>query len=347
MELTGSYTDINDRRLYIWIIRDITRRRLLERRLALSQKMESVGQLAAGIAHEINTPIQYIGDNVRFFQDVFENLEQVFQRMETLTDAAAGVPQLADMAIEVREFLSQIDLTFIREEVPEAVAQTLEGTQRVASIVAAMKEFSHPGNQERAAVDLNRAIDSTLRVSRNEWKYVAQVDLDLQHDLPRVLCLPADLNQALLNLIVNASHAVGDRHRDSGAGSIRVSTRQVNQRQVEIRIADNGSGIPPHAVSKIFDPFFTTKPIGKGTGQGLAIVYNVIVEKHGGEIDVLSEPGTGTTFVVRLPIRGKIAPPRIVQLNVGAKRPAPTSETPATTPSELDVFARLERAKQQ
>ena len=188
---------------------------------------------------------------------------------------------------------------------PQAIRQSLEGTERVAKIVRAMKEFSHPGVEEKTAIDLNRAIESTVTVSRNEWKYVAEVVTDLDPDLPLVRCLPGDLNQAVLNLVVNAAHAIEKRREVERnvdqLGHIAVSTRRVGD-QVELRVADDGTGIPADVLPRIFDPFFTTKPVGKGTGQGLAITYSVVVEKHGGTIDVETESGRGTTFILRLPL---------------------------------------------
>jgi signal transduction histidine kinase len=180
--------------------------------------------------------------------------------------------------------------------------------QRVSKIVGAMKEFSHPGTGEKTAVDLNRAIESTLTVATNEWKYVAEVATDLDAALPPVVCLPGEFNQVILNMVVNASHAIGDVVGDGGKGkgTITVSTRHDGD-DVEIRIRDSGTGMPEHIRARIFDPFFTTKGVGRGTGQGLAIAHSVIVDKHGGTIQVESEVGKGTTFILRLPIQPAVA----------------------------------------
>ena len=165
-----------------------------------------------------------------------------------------------------------------------------------------MKEFSHPGPVEKMPVDINRAIESTILVSKNEWKYVAEVTTDLDRELPPVPCLAGEVNQVILNLIVNAAHAIADANKDSGGkGSIHISTRNCSE-CVEIRVRDTGCGIPKAIQSKVFDPFFTTKPVGKGTGQGLAIAHSVIVQKHNGTIQFESEPGSGTTFVIQLPL---------------------------------------------
>ncbi|MCA9247335.1 MAG: response regulator [Planctomycetales bacterium] len=275
----------------------------LRSRLAHAQKMESVGQLAAGIAHEINTPIQYVGDNTRFLDDAFKDLDALFAAIDELTSDGEGTELSQTFVQRAREAARQADLTYLRSEVPQAIQQSLEGVARVAKIVRAMKEFSHPGSEDRTAVDLNHAIESTITVSRNEWKYCSEIETDFDDSLPLVSCYPGDLNQAILNLIVNAAHAIEEARLDDMAplGRITLSTRLINN-QVEVRVADTGGGIPSDVQPRIFDPFFTTKAVGKGTGQGLAIVYSVVVEKHGGAIEFETQSGKGTTFIVRLPI---------------------------------------------
>jgi len=283
--------------------RDITERQMMERQLAQAQRLESIGQLAAGVAHEINTPIQFVGDNTRFLQEAFHELYNLLDRCAQLAEAAAD-PQGAEALLrEIGTAAQEADLAYLTEEIPKAISQSLEGVERVASIVQAMKEFSHPGVESKIAVDLNHSIRSTLTVSRNEWKYVAEVKTAFDEHLPLVPCLPGDFNQVMLNLIVNAAHAIGDvvRSEDVTKGVITISTRQDNE-WVEIRVQDNGSGIPEKVRNKIFDPFFTTKGVGKGTGQGLAIAHSVIVDKHGGTISCETEVGKGTTFILRLPI---------------------------------------------
>lgn len=303
IELTVSA--MPDLRGYTWLVRDIAKRRQMEAQLAHASKMESVGALAAGIAHEINTPIQYVGDNTRFLDDAFRDLDSFLEKVEVLIEQCQAGTVSPTAVEEVKAAAEDADLEYLREEVPKAIAQSLEGAERVVKIVRAMKEFSHPGTEEKTAVDLNRAIESTVTVSRNEWKYVSELELNLDPELPLVRCLPGDLNQAVLNLIINAAHAIEKRRDDEGKldalGKIRVSTRKLDG-QVELRIGDNGTGIPEELLNRIFDPFFTTKPVGKGTGQGLAITYSVIVEKHHGTIDVETKLGEGTTFILRLPI---------------------------------------------
>jgi signal transduction histidine kinase len=257
-----------------------------ERQLRLAQKLESIGQLAAGIAHEINTPVQYIGDNAQFlssaFQDLFRALEQ--------HPSAAG------------DAIADVDIPYLRSEIPEAIAQMQEGVDRVARIVRAMKRFSHPGPAEKVPADIHQAIDSTILVSRNEWKYVADLTTDFDPEMPPVPCIVGEFNQVILNLIVNATHAIADGVKKSGGkGAIVISTRK-NGEFAEIRVSDTGGGIPEAIQSKIFDPFFTTKEVGKGTGQGLAIAHSVIVQKHRGTIHFESETGKGTTFIIQLPL---------------------------------------------
>lgn len=290
---------------YLLLGADITERKGLETQLAHAQRMESIGNLAAGIAHEINTPVQYVGDNVRFLKDAVSDLEGIFDLLlGPVADRPEGetpesvLKQLADTATEV-------DIEYLREEIPAALEQSLEGLNRVANIVGAMKHFAHPGALEKAPVDLKKAISDTLTVTRNEWKYVATVETKLDDELPLVPCLAGELNQVLLNLLVNASHAIGDVKavNSDHVGKIAVTTKRSGD-WAEISIGDNGGGIPEQHRSKIFDPFFTTKDIGKGTGQGLAIAYSVVKEKHGGEIVFETQEGSGTTFTIRLPIQG-------------------------------------------
>lgn len=283
--------------------RDVSERKQLQAQLLQAQKLESIGQLAAGIAHEINTPIQYIGDNTRFLRDAFRDLSPLFEQIRT----GAERPELQTITADWRTSLIQLaqraDLDYLREEIPKAIEQSLEGAERVAAIVRAMKEFAHPGTAEKTAVDLNRAIQSTIAVARNEWKYVADVITDFDTDLPAVPCLPGEINQVVLNLLVNAAHAIADvvAAGKLTKGEIRISTRLCGE-WAEIRVADNGTGIAPENQNRVFDPFFSTKAVGQGTGQGLALAHAVIREKHGGTISLETELGRGTCFMVRLPM---------------------------------------------
>jgi two-component system NtrC family sensor kinase len=273
----------SDAPFVVGVVEDATERKHLEVQLRHAQKLESVGRLAAGIAHEINTPVQFISDNVRFLGDAFA----------TLSVAGQGPPPEAGSA-------EATDLEFLGTEVPAAIRDTLDGVDRVATIVQAMKSFGHPGEAELQPVDVNEVVRTTLVVAANELREVADVVTEYG-DVPPVPGWRGDLNQVVLNLLVNAGHAIGDRIAGSAErGTIRVTTRAVSG-AVEIAVADTGGGIPEAVRDRIFDPFFTTKEVGRGTGQGLALAYNVVVERHGGELTFDTLLGTGTTFRVRLP----------------------------------------------
>jgi signal transduction histidine kinase len=261
-----------------------------------------VGQLAAGIAHEINTPIQYIGDNIRFLKDAFSDLSGILSSYEGLLLAARKSNLPPETIQQVVKAAEASDAGYLLEEIPKAIEQTLEGVTRVSTLVSAMKEFSHPGTKEKVLLDLNHAIDCTITVARNEWKYVADLETDFDPSLPLIPCLPGEFNQVILNLIVNAAHAIADVIQDGGIdkGKITLQTRNCQQ-WAEIRVTDTGTGIPEKVQGRIFDPFFTTKEIGKGTGQGLAIARSVVVDKHGGTIHFDTGEGKGTTFIIRIP----------------------------------------------
>jgi PAS domain S-box-containing protein len=287
----------------LFILDDITERRQLESQLVQSQNLKSIGQLAAGIAHEMNTPLQYVGDNVRFLRDSFQELLEAMRKVEEhLGGIEEGSAESA--AAGIREALAEADLEYLTEEVPLAIDQSLEGTERVTQIVRAMRQFTHPGTKAKQLVDLNQALQSTITVARNEWRYVAELETDFTEGLTAVPCMPGEFNQVILNLIINASHAIADVVGDGAErkGTITVSTAQVDE-FAEVRISDTGTGIPEEAQNHIFDPFFTTKDVGKGTGQGLAISRSVIVDKHGGTLDFETAPGQGTTFIIRLPLQ--------------------------------------------
>jgi PAS domain S-box-containing protein len=286
------------------IASDITERRRLETELFQARKLESIGQLAAGIAHEINTPIQYVGDNVRFMKDSFAAVAKVLDAQAEVLAAARSGSVTPELLARNDAMLAASDLDYLREQIPQALAETLEGVERVAKIIRAMKEFSHPGGKEKAPTNLNKAIESTVTVARNEWKYVADMKLELDDRLPYVDCFLGEFNQAVLNLIVNAAHAIGDvvSLTPGAKGLITILTRDDGD-FAEVRVTDTGTGIPEAVRPKIFDPFFTTKDVGKGTGQGLAIVYGAIVNRLGGSVNFETEVGRGTTFILRLPVK--------------------------------------------
>lgn len=272
---------------------------LSQTRLLQAQKLESVGQLAAGIAHEINTPMQFIGSNMEFMDEVGQAMSAITQSLQKIIDTAPeGIAQ------ELQSALDEADWEYLMAEFPSAIRQSKEGISRVTSIVKAMKEFSHPSSKEKECVVVNTIIETTLLVARNEWKYVADVTTDLAVDLPPVPCYIDELGQVILNLLINAAHTIGEklgRNPDGEKGKIHITTRVVDS-FVDVRIRDTGSGIPVGIRERIFDPFFTTKEVGRGTGQGLTISHDVISQKHGGTLTFETEEGTGTTFIIRLPL---------------------------------------------
>gem|GEM_PF-1154335 len=273
-------------------------------RLLQSQKMEAIGQLAAGVAHEINTPIQYVSDNVTFLRSGFDTLLGVVdQHLALLLEARQGA--LADDSLDAAEAaLKAARLDYLRRNVPDAFEESQEGLNRVATIVTAMKRFSHPSGAEMEPVDLDDLVTTTVMVARNEWKYVAELETCFDANLAQVPCFRDEISQVVLNLIVNAAHAIADVQLKAGGGKgrILISTR-MSENHAEIRIADSGGGIPEAIQRSVFDPFFTTKPVGKGTGQGLAMAYATVVGKHRGRIFFEVEDGVGTSFILHLPLQ--------------------------------------------
>ncbi len=294
---------------------EIAHRERMQHELARAQKLESIGHLAAGIAHEINTPAQYVGDNIRFLQEAFTDFDNLLGKLQGLLEAVRQGNLSDELLAEAEAAVREADVGYLNEEANNAIGQSLEGIERVANIVRAMKEFSHPGNGQKQATDLNRAIQSTLMVARNEWKYVAELVTDFDPDLPLVPCLPGDFNQVILNLVINAAQAIAAVAGDgaAGRGTITVTTRRDGE-WAEICIEDTGTGIPDDIRPHLFDPFFTTKDVGKGTGQGLTIVHSIVVTKHGGRIWLETEVGRGTSFIVRLPIADQAAAEEAGQL---------------------------------
>lgn len=301
IEVMATYLEFDGQEYLLSFARDISERRMIQAQLQQAQKMESVGQLAAGIAHEINTPIQFVGDNLRFIKDSWSGLDSLISLCESMRGDAIA----ADAFEQLRRILQESDSAYLRSEIPRALEQSLEGISRVAKIVHAMKEFSHPGSEEKQPADINQAILTTLTVSRNEWKYVAEVETILQPDLQMVPCHVGELNQVFLNLLINSAHAIAEVVGDGSGkkGKITIRTTQDSQ-STTISFQDTGAGIPPEIQSRVFDPFFTTKRVGRGTGQGLSLAYNSIVKKHGGKIGFESEVGKGTTFFIQLPMTG-------------------------------------------
>ncbi|MCK5069763.1 MAG: DUF3365 domain-containing protein [Desulfocapsa sp.] len=279
----------------------------LQSQLLHAQKLESVGQLAAGIAHEINTPAQFIGTNVDFLEEASQDITEFVNQIQKIAEKA---PQETASAIE--KALEDMDWEYLAEEMPLAITQSNEGVKRVTSIVQAMKEFSHPGSKEKESRNLNQIIKTTTTVARNEWKYVADMELKLASDLPKIPLLGDEMGQVILNMLVNAAHAIAQKLGDNPEGhkgTITITTQQF-EKSIELRIRDTGQGIPKKFRNRVFDPFYTTKEVGKGTGQGLAISHAVIVDKHGGTIRFESSEGKGTCFVITLPRQSSTDPQR-------------------------------------
>ncbi|MBS2024292.1 MAG: PAS domain-containing protein [Deltaproteobacteria bacterium] len=287
------------------VLLDITERRQLELELQAAQKLESVGRLAAGVAHEINTPVQFVNDSVHFLRDSVGDLLGLLSQYAEFRGAALEGKPLQELAASLAEAEDTADVEYLREQMPRAIDRAVEGLSRVAEIVRSMKAFAHPDQKERTSVDLNKALATTITIARNEYKYVADVETSFD-ELPLVSCHAGEVNQVFLNIIVNAAHAIGDKVKGTDQrGKIKVATR-VDGDMVCVSISDTGGGIPEHVRGKIFDPFFTTKEIGRGTGQGLAIARSV-VEKHDGKLGFDTVVGAGTTFNIRLPIEARAA----------------------------------------
>ncbi len=292
---------------FLAIVHDISTRQAreqekehLQTQLLHAQKLESVGQLAAGIAHEINTPTQFVGTNIDFLEEASQDINCFMEQILTITKT---LPQ--EQADAIAAAVEEMDWEYLAEEIPLAISQSHEGVKRASSIVRAMKEFSHPGSKDKAPQNLNDILQTTITVARNEWRYVADMELDLDSDLPQVPLLADEMGQVILNILVNAAHAIAEKlgeNPEGVKGTITINTRKSGN-SVELRIQDSGAGMPEKVRLRIFDPFYTTKTVGKGTGQGLAISHGVIVEKHQGTIAVESVPGEGTTFCINLPLR--------------------------------------------
>lgn len=313
VEITLQYiTSSEGKHRCVAIVRNISRRlaerkerERLQTQLLGEQKLASVGQLAAGIAHEINTPAQYVSTNIEFLDQSFREINAMIVRLDQLITVGEKNQYCHDTSLAQLETIKeQIDWEYLKDEVPKALEQSQAGMAKINSIVLAMKEFSHPGTKEKQLTNLNQLIETTTTIARNEWKYVADIEKNFDLDLPLTFCLPNEISQVFLNILVNAAHAIAEKkgkNPGEDKGRITISSKVVAG-QIEIAFTDTGNGIPKAIVDKIFDPFFTTKGVGRGTGQGLAIARSAVVDKHQGRLRFESEEGKGTTFIVTLPI---------------------------------------------
>ncbi len=304
------FNDNGDIINFVALKRDVSEMRNIENQLRHAQKMEGIGTLAAGIAHEINTPLQYLHDNTMFIKDSLKSIFKSLNEAKEIVSSCSleNMSELENYLIRMKSLLNDKNLTYLIQEIPAAISENENGIQIVRKIVMAMKNFSHPGMKTMQKADINEAIRATLIITKNVWKYNAEVETELEEKLPEVSCHIADINQVFLNMITNSCDAISEKSGkpDDGAitGLINIKTYS-DDSFAFIEVTDNGNGIPANVINKIFQPFFTTKQVGKGTGQGLALSYDIIVNKHNGEIKVESEEGTGTKFIVKLPIENR------------------------------------------
>lgn len=289
---------------HVVVLTDATEREQTSTRLAHAERLATIGRLAAGVAHEIATPVQFVGDSVQFLRDAMTDLATVVAALQRVRQAVTDGAPAAEAAAAAVAAEDTADLEYLLENAPRAIESCVEGLDRVSAIVRSLKEFAHPQQSAMASADFNHIVQSTLTLARNEYKYVADLETDLGA-LPPVMCIAGSISQVVLNLVVNAAHAVGDVVKASGGkGRIAVSTCRDGE-DVVLTVRDTGSGIADDVRPHIFEPFYTTKAVGKGTGQGLALAWSVVAGDHAGTIDAESAPGQGATFRVRLPIAGR------------------------------------------
>ncbi len=282
--------------------RNLTQMRMEESKLIHSMKLVALGDLSAGIAHEINTPVQFIGNNISFLKESFTDIFDLLKSYQKLAVAVADDPKYKDVLTQLKDQEEDVDVEYLEEETPTAFEQTIHGVERVTDLVQGLKGFAHSGTEEhKTETDINEVIKNSLMVCNNAYKYVAELETSLA-DLPSIKVFPGDIGQVIVNLIVNAAHAIEEnKEAGSGMGKITVKTTS-DDSSIFITVEDTGGGIPEKIRDRIFDPFFTTKEVGRGSGQGLAISHTIIKEKHGGEMSFTSELGTGTTFTITLPL---------------------------------------------
>jgi len=306
--IIGAPININSQHMdYFLIYRDITREKKLEVQLMQTNKMEAIGQLAAGIAHEINTPTQYVNSNIEFFTEIFPDVLALIQEYGKFYSFIKESYDDKDEVEDLKEITGNVDISFLKNEVKEALKDSLEGLNKISNIVDAMRTFSHPGTKDKQEINVNKLIQKTITVTRNEWKYDAELKTDLEDNIEPIPIHQDQISQVMLNLIVNATHAIqsASESKKNKKGLIKIRSRSKKD-YLEIKISDDGTGIPKNIRDKVFNPFFTTKDVGEGTGQGLSMAYNVIVENHRGNIYFDTEMEKGTTFIIELPRKRKL-----------------------------------------
>lgn len=300
MELTVSPAVLDGEKCYLYIFRDVTHRRQLQNSLKEAQKLEAIAHLAGGVAHEINTPSQYIQDNLTFLKDGFRDLIWVLEASLAMIDEVT--PHIDKQRYsELHDRITGAELAVLVEEVPDALRQSLSGIGHIARIVSSLRESAHPSGAEPKPLDLPRIIDNARTMTRNQWKHCAELEVCPADDLPPLIGHASEISQVLINLIINACHAMEEQ---GGRGKIRLSVdTKATPGFVTLCLEDSGPGVPDALADKIFNPFFTTKEVGKGTGQGLAISRDIICQRHQGEMEVTrSEALGGAAFVMRLPV---------------------------------------------
>ena len=292
------------------MITEITCRKRAQRELDRTQMLQNLGRLTAGIAHEINTPIQFVGDNLHFLSNSFQHINELLKLYDNYNEIITSKPngdESIPVAIEkITAFKEQTDMDFIVSEIPHAIEQTIDGINRVSTMIKAMRDFSHIDERRMAPADLNKALNTAIVILRNEIKYTADVKMELDGDLPLAMCCIDEINQVFLILLTNAAQSISEftAGQNGKRGVITITTKFVDGNAV-ISISDTGGGIAPEIRDRIFEAFFTTKPAGMGTGQGLSIARSIIVDRHAGSLEFETEDGTGTTFTVSLPVERK------------------------------------------
>jgi PAS domain S-box-containing protein len=306
-ELRGRRTKVKDKPIIVMVISDTSARKAAEKlkekifkQLYESRRLEAIGALSSGIAHELNTPIQFIGDNVNFIGLSLDKIYASYQYYDELKRECEAQGLLPAAVEKIETFNQNIELLDLVKEIMSAIRETVDGVRQVRDIALLMKEFSHPGTGAPEPSDINRVVQSAITICRSRHKHVVALDTEFAQDLPKTSCRPAQIQQVLVNMIVNAVEAIEEQAIATGV--IHIETKSAAD-AVRIEISDNGPGIPKGLWEKIFDPFFTTKQVGKGTGQGLALAKDFIVNQHGGKLLLDSRPGFSTTFVIELPLK--------------------------------------------